>query len=286
MASPGALEPAAEHAAPAGEAAAADGPREGEQLAFEFQLDVFRGPLDLLLHLIERRELDITAVSLVTVTEQYMEYVRRGSHIDLNALAEFVGVGARLLLLKSRALLPLPPELDPDDEDGNPEALLEALREYRRFKLAAEQLETLDREPRRGYRREAAPPPAPLPTGLDGVDMDALFAVLREILAQPTREQAPDKPIRIPRPQVSLRRRLAAVVERLEREPVLSFRALVGEGAERLAVIVDFLAVLELMKAGYVEARQHAAFADIELHRRPNVEPPPFARIAEDYDGV
>ena len=111
------------------------------EAAIELDLPVFHGPLDLLLHLIERNELDITEVSLLEVTDQYLGALRSKEQIDLGAMAEFISVAARLLLLKSRALLPRDPdEAPPEDEDEGSDvrALIEALREYRRFKQAAE----------------------------------------------------------------------------------------------------------------------------------------------------
>src|SRR3989304_337605 len=101
--------------------------------AFQLQLPVFEGPLDLLLYLIEREELDITAVSLVQVTDQYLSYLRSGEQIDATALAEFIAIGARLLYLKSRALLPKPPPAE-EPLEGLAEDLVQRLREYRRFK--------------------------------------------------------------------------------------------------------------------------------------------------------
>ena len=144
---------------PPAEATTTDTPRAED---FALQLPVFEGPLELLLHLIEREELDITEVSLVAVTEQYLGHLSRRDHIDLGAIAAFISVGARLLLLKSRALLPRDEEEAADeDEERDPEALLEALREYRRYRAAAEHLRDLEDEHRTAYRREVAPPQAP-----------------------------------------------------------------------------------------------------------------------------
>ena len=157
--------------------------------AFQLQLPVFEGPLDLLLYLIERQELDITAVSLVQVTDQYLSYLRSGEQIDATALAEFIATGARLLLLKSRALLPKPPvEEEPEEDLG--EELVRRLREYRRFKEVAGALRDIEESGRHAYPRQAPPPSVPLPTGLDGVTLDLLLqlfhvALEREPAAEP-----------------------------------------------------------------------------------------------------
>ena len=109
---------------------------------FQLRLPVFEGPLDLLLYLIEREELDITAVSLVQVTGQYLSHLRSGEQIDADALAEFIVIGARLIYLKSRALLPQPQADEEVEELG--EDLVQRLREYRRFKEAAGHLKELE----------------------------------------------------------------------------------------------------------------------------------------------
>src|SRR5712692_6244026 len=103
------------------------------ELGITLQIPTFEGPLDLLLHLIERNELDITEVSLLAVAEQYLEQLRRNEHINIAALADFVAMGARLLLLKSRALLPHDEAIAAEggDDDGARD-LVEALKEYRR----------------------------------------------------------------------------------------------------------------------------------------------------------
>jgi segregation and condensation protein A len=122
---------------------------------------VFEGPLDLLLHLIERDDLDITTVSLVQVTDQYIAALKAGDSIDLRALAEFVAVGARLMLLKSRALLPRTAEqMSADDLEIEEMAadLTAQLEEYRVFKNAASYLKLLDEAGHRSYVRVAPPP--------------------------------------------------------------------------------------------------------------------------------
>ena len=111
--------------------------------AFQLQLPVFEGPLDLLLHLIEREEMDITAVSLVQVTDQYLSHLRSGQQIDATALAEFIAIGARLLYLKSRALLPQP-AVDEEEEEELGDDLVQRLREYRRYKEAAGTLREIE----------------------------------------------------------------------------------------------------------------------------------------------
>lgn len=252
---------------------------------FALDLPVFSGPLELLLHLIEREELDVTEVSLVAVTEQYLGHLERRDHIDLGAIAAFIAVGARLLLLKSRALLPRDEdeEAADEDEDRDPEALLEALREYRRYRAAAEHLRDLEEEHRTAYRREVPPPEAPPGPGLDGVTTDMLLVLFREVLER-LPEEAPEP--ELTRDPVRLADRLERMVTRLEGGRPVRFRDMIVGAPSRLVVIVDFLAVLELVRSGYVEARQPDLFGEIELVAVEGASPPSAARVSEELPGL
>ena len=229
--------------------------------AFQLQLPVFEGPLDLLLYLIEREELDITAVSLVQVTDQYLSHLRSGEQVDATALAEFIATGTRLLLLKSRALLPQPPSDDEDVEELG-EDLVQRLREYRRFKEAAGMLQDIEAEGRRTYPREAPPPELPLPTGLDGITLDLLAEIVREVLERQP-DEAPE--LVVEREEVTVEEKVAELTRALQRQSRVSFRSFISSCRSRLEVIVAFIAVLELIKALRLEAAQDAPFGDISL---------------------
>ncbi|HXK32808.1 MAG TPA: ScpA family protein [Dehalococcoidia bacterium] len=249
---------------------------------FQLQLPVFNGPLDLLLHLIEREELDITSVALVQVADQYMEHLRSGEQLNLDALADFIYIGARLLLLKSRALLPRPEaqqQADDDDEDIGDD-LARQLMEYRRFKEAAGQLREIERAGLHSYPRIAPPPELPPPPGLDGVTLEMLQQMVQEAL---TRRPAAREPVQIIRPhKITVREKIAALRDRLAAQGRLSFRAIVEECRTRTEVIVSFLAVLELIKSRVLDAQQDDAFADIILV--PSGEPPLDATTSEFDD--
>ena len=233
---------------------------------FVLQLASFEGPLDLLLHLLDQHELEITEVSLLAVTEQYLSFLHDAERLNIDALAEFISVGARLLLLKSRALLPRDPDAPPpaiDDED-DPANLVRALQEYRRFKQVAGHLQALESEHRTGYRRSVPPPNLPLPPGLEGVTLTTLVDLVRQVLSR----VPPERPTRaIPRARVRLADRITALMERLDHEGRTSFLSLLGDEPTRISVIVEFLAVLELIKVRYLAAEQSEAFGDIDLVR-------------------
>jgi segregation and condensation protein A len=230
---------------------------------FALQLDVFEGPLDLLLHLIDREEMDITAVSLVQVTDQYLAYIRAGEQIDARALAEFIAIGARLLLLKSRALLPRP-RLDEEGEEDVGDDLVRRLLEYRRFKEVAAGLREIEEEGRRAYPRQAPPTGIPLPTGLDGVTLDRLMSIFQEILARKPVEE-PMEQGEVERHEVTVEQKTEELSRKLERDKRVSFRSFISDCRTRMEVIVSFFAVLELIKAIKLEAEQDGSFGDIQL---------------------
>lgn len=255
-----------------------------EAEGFVFALPAFQGPLDLLLQLIEREELDITEVSLVQVTGQYLAHLRSSETLDIGAMAEFVAVGARLLLLKSRALLPRDPTETAGDEDdeGDIRGLIEALREYRRFKQAAEFLR--EREVGHGsYRRDVPPPAVPLPTGLDTVTLQSLVEAIREVIERLPEDEPEGE---VEREPVRLSDRISSLVDTLETSGRASFRTLIQGATSRTMVIVDFMAVLELVKQRYLEARQGEAFGDIELVRREGAQRPDAARLGQEFTGA
>ena len=230
-------------------------------VAFQLQLSVFEGPLDLLLYLIEREELDITAVSLVQVTDQYLSFLRSGEQIDAAALAEFIAIGARLLYLKSRALLPKPPA-DEEPIEDLAEDLVQRLREYKRFREVALALRDIEEEGRRAYSRLAPPTGVPLPTGLDGVTLDLLLRLFQEAL-----ERQPDEEPEgvVERQEVTVEQKVAELSEALRRRRRLSFRTFISACRSRVEVIVAFLAVLELIKGLRLRAEQDKLFGDISL---------------------
>ncbi len=277
---PSGVPPPAAVAAPE---AAEEGTTADEVEGFTIDVPSFRGPLELLHHLIERRELDVTEVSLLAVTEQYLEYLHQQDQIDLTALADFVAVGARLLLLKSRALLPHDEEIHDAEDETDPQSLIDALNEYRRFKEAAAFLGERDRAGQRSYTRSAAPPAIPLPTGLDTVSVDVLADLFREVLARIPE----DEPIgEVEREPVRLADRIGLLVGTLERDGQLSFREMMSSATSRVVVIVDFLAVLELIKAGYLRAQQAQAFGDIDLVHVEGVAAPEAALMTDDFAGA
>jgi segregation and condensation protein A len=228
---------------------------------FTLSIGVFDGPLDLLLQLTERRELDITTVSLAQVADLYLAYVRSLEAIDPYDLADFIAVAAKLLLIKSTVLLPRPPRRLEDDEVEDPTDLTERLREYQAIKRAAVELREREEAGLRSYPRLAplAPPPIP-PRREVGVPSDLIRAFER--LARLAIERQPEEVVA--REPFSISEKMTLLRERTGRGERLSFLALLG-GRSRGEIVATFLAVLELIRLGEIDVRQDDRFGDIAI---------------------
>ena len=225
----------------------------------------FEGPLDLLLHLIESEDLDITAVSLIQVTDQYLAMLRAQDSIDLRALADFVAVGAKLLFLKSRALLPRSPDQIAEDEleaEAIATDLTAQLEEYRVFKSAASYLRDLEEAGHRSFTRIAPPPADWTPTGLEQVTMKKLLSALAKALS---RLPATPEPERLQRPVLNIVERRQSLLAAVRRSGSLPFTRLLAECKTRFEAIITFLAVLDLLKSEDLRAEQSASFGEIML---------------------
>ncbi len=229
----------------------------------EIRLPTFEGPLDLLLTLIQREDLDITTVSLVAVADQYLEAVHADDSLDAVALAEFVSIGAKLLQLKSRALLPRQEEDEEEPEEEDPgEGLVALLLEYRRYREVADALGERAASGWRTYPRGGTPPDPPPGNALAGLTLDALYAVMIEVL-----ERLPEEPTgAVTRSTVSLADRVEALRARLRgRGGSFSFRRVIAECTTRTEVVVTFVALLELIKDGSCEVEQEESWGDIRV---------------------
>jgi segregation and condensation protein A len=237
---------------------------------YSVNLPVFEGPLDLLLRLIEQEQLDITTVALAQVTDQFLEHLERIPEKPAAELAGFLVVAAKLLQIKSEALLPRPPERDPGEEDPA-EALARQLMLYRQFKEAAAELATREKEGLRTYLRLSHEPPVvDEQLDLGGLGLNELRAAMLDALADlpegPNLEQAAEPP------KIRIRDKIRWIMDLMEREDHVSFNSLLSSAASRLDIVVSFLALLELVKDRTVIASQAEAFADIELSRGSNWE--------------
>jgi len=244
-----------------------------ERIDYTFQLPAFEGPLDLLLKLIEREELDITAIALAQVADQYLAHVRALATPDPNALSAFLVMAARLLLIKSRVLLPRPPaQSGPDQPLDEAAELARQLREYQRYKHVAQLLRAWEEQGRRSYLR-LAPPPLPIASlrdeQLDVTIGDMIAAVQRRMqLLLPL--DPPDLPL--PAPEViSVSEMADRIRARLQTQGWVTFEDLLSLAARRVEVVVALWSVLELLKRRAIVVEQAELFGPITVGRGPNL---------------
>jgi len=234
-------------------------------MAYEVQLAVYQGPLDLLLHLIEREEMEITAVSVAQIADQYLHHLSLMQERDAGDLADFIVVAARLLWIKSRALLPRPPQPISQVEEEDPaEVLARQLRDYLRFKEAAGLLQAREAAGLRAYVRTAPPPsvPSKMVPGQVTIE-DLLEALTHALLPPPDLGQADSIVSAI---KVTIAQQIAHIIEVTSRGSV-RFRQLLAKAASRIEIIVTLLALLELVKQQQVTMNQGAMFGEIEIER-------------------
>lgn len=236
----------------------------GRQLNYTFHTPVYEGPLDLLLNLIERAELDITSVSLASVTDQYLEHIQGLDQMNADEISAFLVIAAKLLQIKSEALLPRPPVRPTEEEDAG-RSLVDQLKLYKRFKEIGGWLNSRQQANLRTYLRVAPPPKVEPKLDLSNITLERLVAAAAEAFAK-ERDKQPLGAIIAP-PRVTIREKIdliARVMQDMERS---SFRALLNPGASRLEVVVTFLAMLELIKRYRIHAHQPDLFSDIEINR-------------------
>lgn len=237
---------------------------------YAVSLPAYEGPLDMLLHMIEVRELDVSLISLMSVTDQYLKTLNTLEEIEPGALADFLVVASRLLYIKSYNLLPKPRPPVEDEEEASGDALLRQLLEYRRFKQVAASLRAREEAGLRVYVRTAPKPEIERRLDMSNLDLDALQRALRKVLQRipvdPPLPRVKTYPITVAEQLDNVRAylRSAFETERHHRRGV-SFEGLLSRGATRIEVVVTFLAVLELVKLREVEVAQDETFGEILL---------------------
>lgn len=236
-------------------------PGAGAEGAYRVRLDLFEGPLDLLLHLIKKNEVDVTNIPVAMVTEQYLSYLHLMRELNLDVAGEYLVMAATLLLIKSRMLLPS--EATDDEEENDPRAdLVRQLLEYQRYREAAAALQDRPRLGRDVFTREPnAEGVEPDPDALPAVRVTTwqLMEAFRAVLAR----AKPDPVHEVQTEPVSLRERMQAMLYSLRVARSIAFDSLFDDGSTRRFVIVTFLGLLELMRMGAVEAVQEDRWGPI-----------------------
>ncbi len=235
---------------------------------FSIKTDVFEGPLELLLDLVEKRKLLINDISLAAVTDEYMRHVSEMQEISLPNTAQFISLAATLLLVKSKSLLPVL-ELT-EEEEQSIEDLEERLRQYQIIRDAAMMLQAMfGREV--AYAPQFTPPAVSVFVPDEYCTTEALVAAMHGVITDLPKKEVPAKAqIKI---IISLEEMMTRLEDRISRNLLVRFSELHAGETERKVVIVGFLAILELFKQGNLLVRQADRFSDIEIEREQGTTP-------------
>lgn len=254
---------------------------------FRVELNIFRGPLDLLLYLVRKHEVEITEIPIAEITRQYLEYVELLRELDVGLAGEFLALASALLEIKSQQVLPhadAAEEADPLGQQLRTE-LVQRLLEYKRFRDAAAMLEERSRLWQLHYPRLADDLPAPArklgEQPLEQVELWDLVSAFGRIM----RETEAARPSSIVYDETPIHVYMARIHARLMRQGQLAFRALFEPGMHKSTLISIFLAVLELVRHQQVRVDQNELFGEIWLLPNPDcAEPPDFSQV-DDYQG-
>lgn len=243
-------------------------------MEISYKLEHFEGPLDLLLHLIEKNKVNIYDIPIALITEQYLDYVGQMEKEDLDLVSDFLVMASTLLDIKSRMLLPAKEEEEEEEEDPR-EELVRRLLEYKMYQYMAQELEAREEEadtlffkaptiPSEVVKYE---PPVDLDILLDGLTLARLKQVFDSVMK---RKKARLDPVRsqfrtIKKEPISLEQRIGTVLDYARRHQTFCFRQLLEKQPDRLGVVVTFLAVLELMKLGKIRLTQKEAFDEMYI---------------------
>jgi segregation and condensation protein A len=231
---------------------------------YTVQLPDFEGPLDLLLQLIERDKLDISAVSLAQVADQFLSTVRQMEQLEAADLANFLVIAVKLVWIKSRLLLPQPRPPSDDDEAEDPaETLAQQLREYKRFKEAAASLRAIEEAGLRTYLRAAPPPEIEQRLQPDGGLLSELLAAARTAFAALAASDSEIPQGMVAPFTLTIQDQIVHIREVTQNKRRVTFRGLLSQARHRLEIIVTLLAVLELIKRQHIYVQQDSAFGEI-----------------------
>ena len=243
-------------------------------MSIDVKLQVFEGPLDLLLHLIEKNQVNIYDIPIVTITEQYLEYLGEMQRQDLDVMSEFLVMAATLINIKAKMLLPKEEEEEEDEEDPRAE-LVRRLLEYKMYKYAATELKDMELDAAGSVYR---PPTIPKevaeyreeidPVELcDGLTLNRLNEIFQMVMKKQVEKIDPirSKFGTIEREEISIEERMDTIRDQVKGLKGISFRTLLEIQASKINIIVTFMAILELMKVGAITVRQDGLFDDIMI---------------------
>jgi len=239
-------------------------------LDYKITTDVFEGPLDLLLQLIENAELDITKVSLARVTDQYLKHLKDLVHRDPVEVSAFLVIAAKLVFIKSSILLPSAQDEGEESEEDIGDKLARQLQEYKQFKNIAHWLGDRQNSGLRSYYRVVPPPRITEHLDISGVTIFDLIDILMETYFKSEHETAMSEVVTIS--PLTIKNRINKIKNYLRTREHIQFSELVAEDKSRLDIVITFLALLELVKNHAISARQDTLFSDIGFEKTQNLD--------------
>jgi len=241
---------------------------------FSYKLESFEGPLDLLLHLIEKNKVNIYDIPIAMITDQYLEYVKRMEEESLDVVSEFLVMAATLLDIKAKMLLPKEVNEEGEEEDPRSE-LVARLLEYKTYKYMSLELKDMELDAEKIFYKSPTIPkeveqyeqPVDLDKLLDGVTLAKLQQIFQSVLK---RQKEKIDPVRstfgtIKKEPVSLEQKIASVMSYARKNRKFSFRGMLSKQKDKTEVVVTFLALLELMKVGKIYLTQENLFDDMMI---------------------
>jgi segregation and condensation protein A len=240
--------------------------------SFQIKLPEFEGPLDLLLYLIEREELDITKVSVAMVTGTYLEYIHLLGKLQVDQVADFLVIAAKLLLIKSQALLPRPPAIVPESEEDVGDDLVRQLLLYKQYKEVARGLGERESAGLHTFVRLAPPPKIDAKLDLTGISIDDLLLAVRAALE--VEKPAPSVGTIVKPFTLTIKEQMGMIERTLQHRPQISFKRMLTDAQDRVEIIVTFLAVLELLRRRKIQVRQDQTFGDIVIEPSNEIDQP------------
>ena len=238
-------------------------------MELQLKLNQFQGPLDLLLHLLDKDQIDIQDIFISDITEQYLAYVADISQLDMENASEFLVVAAQLLEIKSSSLLPKPAPLEEGEEDPE-EAFKRRLAEYKLFKEASQELQQKEEQNLGVYYKLPEEIHLDARIELEDMHLDALMDAFKEVLRRVESKTAPQKSRDIVRDRYTVKGKMSHIRRRLASKKEVSFFELFEDDGNKSEVVTTFAAMLELWKNRFLNLEQKQAFGDIRV--RLNVE--------------
>lgn len=229
---------------------------------YQVNVPVFMGPLDLLLQLIEQSELEITSVSLAMVTDQYLQYIHQMEDIAADEISGFLVISAKLIQIKSEALLPRPSIIAAEDDDPGL-SLIQQLQVYKKFKEVSLWLQERETKGLRNYLRYAPLPKLDSRLDIGDLTVNDLMLAAEEVLQNIQDKQNLGTVIKAQK--ITIREKISLITGKLKKGEHISFRNLISQSDSRLEIVVTFLALLELIKRFHVKAIQDDIFSDIKV---------------------